>query len=219
MLRRTRETGDFVVGSLIAVMVAGLIYVGVLLLNQAEKPDDVTFVEGAVRLSQPEKAQSIEPVKQKLQQETKPPEQLPKTFSSKARPKSVKPQMNLAAPSLSADIHPSMQGGISMPAMDLGGMGFNMDEVDEVPQILRSVSPEYPYRAKQHHIEGEVVVRMLVTADGTPTHLTIHSATTPGMFDKPALNAAKRWRFRPGRYKGKAVDTWVLLPFNFKVKQ
>jgi protein TonB len=92
-----------------------------------------------------------------------------------------------------------------------------MDEVDEVPQVLRSIPPEYPYGAKRNRVEGEVVVRMLVTSKGVPTNLSIESATPANVFEKAALSAAKRWKFRPGRYKGQAVDTWVLLPFNFEL--
>lgn len=219
MIRRAQGSGEFVLASMIAVMVAGLIYIGVLMLNEATPTDDFTVVEGAIRIAQPEKEKEIEPLEQKKLKEPEPPKELPKTFSSKAKPKNVKPMMSISTPSFSADMHPGLKGEIAMPVGDLGGIGFNMDEVDEVPQVLRNVPPEYPYGAKRNRIEGEVVVRMLVTSDGKPTNISIHSATPSGVFEKAALNAAKRWRFRAGRYKGQAVDTWVLLPFNFKLTQ
>lgn len=58
---------------------------------------------------------------------------------------------------------------------------------------------------------------MLVNKEGLPKNLSIHSATPAGVFDEAALKAAKRWRFQPGKYKGQAVDTWVLLPFVFEL--
>ncbi len=219
MIRRAKGSGDFVAASMAAVMMAGLIYVGVLLLNDAQQPGDFTVVEGAIRIAQPRRDKPVEPLKRKEITETKPPKTLPKTFSSKARPKNVKPLMNLSTPNFSADMHPGLKGGIAMPSGDLGGIGFNMDEVDEVPQVLRSVPPEYPYGAKRNRIEGSVVVRMLVTSQGLPTNLSIHSANPSGVFEKAALGAAKRWKFRPGHYQGQAVDTWVLLPFNFELTQ
>jgi protein TonB len=217
MIQRAKASGDFVAASMAAVMVAGLIYVGVLLLNDSQQKGDFTEVEGAIRIAQAQKDKPVEPLKRKKLKETEPPKTLPKTFSSKAKPKSVKPRMNIATPSFSADMHPGLKGGIAMPVGDLGGIGFNMDEVDEVPQVLRSIPPEYPYGAKRNRVEGEVVVRMLVTSKGVPTNLSIESATPANVFEKAALSAAKRWKFRPGRYKGQAVDTWVLLPFNFEL--
>ncbi len=217
MIRRAKGSGDFVAASMLAVMVAGLVYVGVLLLNDAQQPNHLDVVEGAIRIAQAQRDKPVEPLEKRELKETKPPKQLPKTFSSKSKPKAVKPRMNISAPNFSADMHPGLRGDIAMPAGDLGGVGFNMDEVDEIPQVLRSVPPEYPYGAKRNRIEGEVVIRMLVTSKGVPTNLTIHSATPPDVFEKAALSAAKRWKFRPGHYKGQAVDTWVLLPFNFEL--
>jgi len=57
-----------------------------------------------------------------------------------------------------------------------------------------------------------------VDSEGRPQKLSVHSSTPAGVFDEAALGAAGRWRFKPGRYKGKAVDTWVLLPFVFELK-
>jgi len=217
MLRRARGSGDFVVASMAAVMIAGLIYIGVLLLNNADMSDDTVIVEGAIRLAQPVKDKAVEPLKRKKLKETEPPKQLPKTFSNKSKPKAHKPMTSVSMPSFTPSMLPGLGGDISIPNTDLGGIGFSMDEVDEVPQILRSVPPEYPYGAKRNHVEGEVVVRMLVTSQGVPTNLTVNSATPSGVFDKAALNAAKRWKFRPGKYRGQSVDTWVLLPFKFEL--
>jgi len=216
-LHVVRETGDYALGAIMAVLIAGVAYVGVLLLNQAGQPRQLPEVEGAIRLIQAEKENTAEPPKREKLKEPKPPEQLPKVFSTRVRTKNIKPRMDLSTPSFSADMHPVMKGGIALPKMDLGGVGFNLSEVDEVPAALRSVPPQYPFGAKRRHVEGEVVVRMLVTSRGDPSRLSIHKSDPPGVFDKAALSAAKRWKFRPGRYKGKAVDTWVLLPFKFEL--
>lgn len=216
---RGREAGDFVVACLGAVMVAGLIYVGVLLLNDAPLPDHMEAVEGAIRLAKPVRDEAKPELERKKPKDTKPPEQLRKVFTTRSKSKPAKPLMAMSTPQFSADLHPSLGGGIALPSGDFGGIGFSLDEVDEIPQAIRSVPPEYPYMAKRSRIEGKVVVRMLVTTKGTTANLSIHSATPADVFDKAALNAAKRWRFQPGKYKGQPVDTWVLLPFVFELTQ
>ena len=202
----------------IALMICAAVYIGVLFLNHAEKPADFTVVEGAIRLSQPQKDKPLEPIKKKKLKEVEPPKKLPKTFTSKPKNAQTKPKMSIATPQFSPAMLPGLSGDVSIPPSDMLGIGFTMEEVDEIPQILRSIQPEYPLGAKRSHTEGKVVIRMLVTSDGSPTRLTVDSATPPGIFDKAALSAAKRWKFRPGMYHGKAVDTWVLLPFNFKLQ-
>ncbi|MFW5498805.1 MULTISPECIES: energy transducer TonB [unclassified Maridesulfovibrio] len=218
MLRHTRGTGDFVAACLGSVMIAGLIYIGVVLLNTAEKPSVNPVVDGAIRIAQAQKDDPVEPLERKKLEDPKPPKQLHKTFASKTnRPKNIKPRMDINTPNFKADMHPGLKGGISIPRMKLGGVGFEIDEVDEVPQIIRNYPPEYPYGAKRKRIEGDVVVRMLVNSKGNPVNLSIYSASPSGIFEQAALKAAKRWRFRPGKYHGEDVDTWVLLPFKFEL--
>lgn len=218
MLRKAKGTGDFVTASLCSVMIAGLIYIGVVLLNTAEKPAIDPVIEGAIRIAQPQEDDPVKPLEHKKLKNPEPPKKIHKTFSSRANhQKKIKPEMEISTPDFSADMHPGLKGGISIPQMELGGIGFEMDEVDEMPQAMRSFPPKYPYGAKRKHVEGKVVVRMLVNSKGSPVNLSIHSSTPAGVFDQAALNAAERWRFRPGKYKGQDVDTWVLLPFNFEL--
>ena len=104
-----------------------------------------------------------------------------------------------------------------MPRLELGVTDFELNEVDEKPVALRRVAPEYPYQAQRSHQKGKVVIRMLVTREGQSANISVHSATPKGVFEKAALSAARRWTFRPGKYKGQAVNTWVLVPFTFEL--
>ncbi|BDQ35876.1 hypothetical protein SYK_02360 [Pseudodesulfovibrio nedwellii] len=217
MIVRNRGVGEFAASCMCAVLVAGLIYIGVLMLNDAPIPKGMEVVEGAIRLAQPQHDKAEPELKRKKLDEVEPPKQLPKTFTAKVKSRPAKPIMQVNTPAFFAEMHPGVSGGIALPSGDFGGVGFSMGEVDDTPQVMRSVPPDYPYVAKRNRVEGEVVVRMLVTAEGVPQNLTIHSSTPAGVFDESALRAAKRWRFKPGRYKGQSVDTWVLLPFVFEL--
>ena len=217
MAFRMGRSLQFAVAGLIAAVISAAVYIGMLALGNAEHHDDFVLVEGAVRLSQPQQDDPVEPVERKKLRETEPPKKLPKTFTTKTKTTNVKPQTTISTPQFSATPHPALKGGVSVPDVELGGIGFSMDEVDQIPQVVRSVPPEYPFGAKRKRLEGEVVVRMLVTRDGSPSSLSIHSSTPKGVFDEAALNAARRWKFRPGQYRGQDVDTWVLLPFNFEL--
>ena len=208
--------GGYPSSILLALMVAGLLYVGVLLLVDSRRPEPQPLVEGAIRLALPEPERNLEP-DPAPRDKPEPPKDLPKTFSA-PRQSQVRPDIHLNAPAFDADLHP-ITGGLAMPESIGGGTGFSLDEVDEPPRPVRSIPPEYPYSAKKNRIQGQVVVRMLVTSDGTPTNITIHSADPPGVFEEASLAAAKRWKFQPGRYAGQDVDTWVLLPFNFELVQ
>ncbi|WP_239057141.1 energy transducer TonB [Desulfovibrio sp. JC010] len=214
-----RAAGEYSLCLLLALCMAGGVSLGMVCLTEIEEPKTSPLIEGAIRLAAPEPDQIVEEKKERLQDEPEPPKDLDLKFTANPTSKQQAPVMQMRIPAFAADIHPSLSDGINIPTASLGSMGFNINEVDDVPQVLRSVPPEYPYAAKRSRTEGNVVIRLLVKKDGKPDNLSIHSSSPVGIFDSAALSAAVRWRFKPGRYAGNDVDTWVLIPFNFEMTQ
>ena len=64
-----------------------------------------------------------------------------------------------------------------------------------VKQVM--IAPVYPRRALERGIEGFVDVSYDVTAYGTTTNLAVLHAQPEGVFEKAALAAVARWKFRP----------------------
>lgn len=100
-----------------------------------------------------------------------------------------------------------------------GGGGMSLAQVDVKPRISRQVKPDYPAAARRQGIEGRVVARLLITAEGTVTRISIVSARPPAVFDRSVRRALARWRFHPARFRGRAVATWVMLPIRFDLRQ
>ncbi|EFL50920.1 TonB family protein [Solidesulfovibrio fructosivorans JJ]] len=95
---------------------------------------------------------------------------------------------------------------------------MSLAAVDAKPRILRQVTPDYPADARRRGIEGRVVARLLVTADGGVRSISIVSAKPPQVFEHAVIAALGQWRFHPARYKGREVATWVMLPVKFDLK-
>lgn len=108
--------------------------------------------------------------------------------------------------------------GQARPAMgSLGGLaGYDADVVDVRPAVVRKVLPVYPPQARRLHLSGRVTLRILIDAEGAPRSFAVHQATPAGVFEEAALEAARQFRFTPGRIDGKGVATIVLLPFTFE---
>ncbi|MGE4505139.1 MAG: energy transducer TonB [Desulfovibrionaceae bacterium] len=208
--------GSYASSALLAVFAAGLLYVGLVLLTDVRRPEPPPLVEGAIRLAQPEPDSRPEETPDRLPPEPEPPAEQPRAFAAPGAA-APRPELDLHLPAFDVASHPALSGGLALPEASGLGAGFRLDEVDEVPRPVASVPPKYPYNARRERIEGRVVVRMLVTASGEPASLSVASAEPEGVFEEAALEAARRWRFRPGRYSGQDVDTWVLLPFDFKL--
>jgi protein TonB len=61
----------------------------------------------------------------------------------------------------------------------------------------RYVPPEYPQDALKRGIGGEVRVRITLDADGRVKSAEIVNSSPADVFDRAALNAVRRWRFKP----------------------
>lgn len=97
------------------------------------------------------------------------------------------------------------------------GKGYTADQVDAVPSVVGQPRPAYPYRARRRNIEGWVKIRFLVDHGGRVHDLTILAASPKGVFESAVRDAVPRWRFRPGKKAGRAVDVWVETTIQFEL--
>lgn len=94
---------------------------------------------------------------------------------------------------------------------------FGLDELDQKPVGLATLKPRYPFRAKRLGIQGYVTVQFLVDRKGRARELTIVKADPEGVFEQSVRQTVPRWRFKPGKKAGRAVDTWVEMTIRFEL--
>ena len=86
------------------------------------------------------------------------------------------------------------------------------------PELIRSsrVKPRYPSAARLARLEGQVILRAVVHADGTVGRLEV-LRQPPGDvgFAEAAIDAVRRWRYRPGSYHGRPVDVHFTIVVDF----
>ncbi len=63
-------------------------------------------------------------------------------------------------------------------------------------QLVSGAGPTYPTDARSAGIEGEVVVRYDVSAQGQVVNARVDSAEPPGVFDQAALATVRSWKFK-----------------------
>ncbi|WP_243304307.1 energy transducer TonB [Geothrix oryzisoli] len=84
------------------------------------------------------------------------------------------------------------------------------------PAILRRVDPIYPDLARRAHVQGTVVLLMVVDESGLPMQVRVldgHPA-----LQEAALHAARQWRFEPARMDGRVVAASFRLTLNFRLR-
>lgn len=83
---------------------------------------------------------------------------------------------------------------------------------------LNNPSPAYPMLSRRLREEGEVMLRVLVAADGQAKRIEVRTGSGSNRLDRAAEDAVARWRFVPARRGDSAVEAWVLVPIVFKLK-
>ena len=68
------------------------------------------------------------------------------------------------------------------------------------------VEPVYPRRAQQRGIEGYVLLEFVVTTSGAVRNPVVVEAKPPGIFDRSAINAALKFKYRPKIANGEPIE-------------
>ncbi len=74
----------------------------------------------------------------------------------------------------------------------------------DVQPLLR-IAPQYPRRAAIKGVEGWVKIAFTIQGDGTVSDPQVINAKPSRIFNRAALTAIKKWKFRPRMVDGKAV--------------
>lgn len=78
--------------------------------------------------------------------------------------------------------------------------------------------PKYPKLARDRGQQGTVRLLARVDAQGTPTTVSIARSSGFSLLDKAALDAVKRWKFKPARRGGAAVPGEAVVPIQFRLQ-
>lgn len=83
---------------------------------------------------------------------------------------------------------------------------------------LNNPPPAYPLAARRRGIEGRVLVRAEVQADGSCSRVEMKTGSGSDLLDQAALEAVRKWRFVPARKGSQVVMAWVEVPITFKLE-
>jgi protein TonB len=83
---------------------------------------------------------------------------------------------------------------------------------------LYNPRPDYPFAARQLHLEGRVVLHVLVNENGRPEEMSIGQSSGAPILDQTALEKVRTWRFVPARHGDKAIAHWVNVPIRFHLE-
>lgn len=83
------------------------------------------------------------------------------------------------------------------------------------PRILHKVEPEYSPIARADHVQGTLILELVVNEKGRASDITVISPLGFGL-DERAVAAVKTWEFKPGMKDGRPVKILATVEVNFR---
>jgi len=93
---------------------------------------------------------------------------------------------------------------------------FDVSELEKRPEAISQVPPNYPNELRKAKIEGSVTLVFLLNEQGRVEDARIENSSR-AEFEKPALDAIRKWKFRPGVKDGQPVRAYIRMPMRFRV--
>lgn len=182
-----------VIGAFIAMGLLGLMQVLINSGKQAVTEDRVPQQIEFVRVPKNETLETKKPKPKKPPEPETPPPDIPDT-----------PQDQLDPSATNISIAPvAVNAGVS-----IGGIGFEQSDGEYLPIV--KVAPVYPRRAQERGIEGYVILEFTVSKLGTVINPVVVE-TTSSLFNKAAINAALKFKYKPRVVNGEPVDVAGVL--------
>jgi TonB family protein len=104
-------------------------------------------------------------------------------------------------------------------ALAQGGAGAGVYPVGggvSAPSLVSKVEPQYSEEARNVRYQGTVRLYVEVNPDGEATNIKVERSLGLGL-DEKAIEAVRKWRFKPGMKDGKPVTVMATIEVNFRL--
>jgi periplasmic protein TonB len=209
---------DLVIGIIVSVMVHG----GVAWIGQASKEgppkrkpqEEERVIEIKMPPIEPEEQEASDDTEKPIPIEFVPPMQndvpQPTLDTSFVQPLQPPPPENMQIAKAQVIVP---QGGTEWKA---GIKIFDESQLDQSPIPTFKPPPIYPFEMRQNGISAHVNVELVVDSRGNVHDAFVENSTNP-KFDENSITAIMKWKFKPGRKDGHAVNVRMVERFDFNL--
>lgn len=174
--------------------------------NESDRPPTINFADVDI----PDNVQ--EKVRKKPPPPPPPKEPPPPPKMQIDQPDQVTANLDLDMPSLDVPM-----GGTGGPFLGTFRRPDPNEEGDIIPLVR--IQPQFPREAAIRRIEGWVKVEFTITPAGTVSSPRVIDADPPRVFDREAIRAILKWKFKPRVIDGQAVERRATQTIDFKLAE
>ncbi len=103
---------------------------------------------------------------------------------------------------------------------NLGGTDYTKNfaakDVTRKANIIAKPEPGYTEEARKNNVTGEVLLRVVLSSNGTVTGVSVKKGLPDGLTEK-AIAAAKQIKFTPAEKDGRKVSQYTTLAYSFNI--
>ncbi|MGB0514662.1 MAG: TonB family protein [Wenzhouxiangellaceae bacterium] len=111
---------------------------------------------------------------------------------------------------------PDLNLGTSGGPPVLGNFGMDRTAEGDVVPLVR-INPQYPRDAAMNQLEGYVTIEFTITETGSVRNPRVIDSQPPRVFDREAIRAILRWKFKPRVIDGVAVERIATQTIDFNL--
>lgn len=131
---------------------------------------------------------------------------------------SPQPPVSAPAPATAATATQASGGSTSQhPAQKAGGGAGNCAPIARDAR-LNNPEPQYPYESRRRGEEGQVILNVRVTAEGTAASVEVAKSSGYRRLDMTARKTVSHWKFIPARQNNVAVEASARVTIIFKLR-
>ncbi len=113
---------------------------------------------------------------------------------------------------------PNLNLGVGAGPPVLGNVGIDRGAEGDVVPLVR-INPQYPRDAQMNMIEGYVTIEFTITETGSVRDPKVIDSKPPRVFDREAIRAILRWKFKPRVIDGTAISRRAVQTIDFNLDQ
>jgi protein TonB len=99
---------------------------------------------------------------------------------------------------------------------NIGGGAYHIGGAVRPPTLIYQVDAEFSEEARKAKFSGDVLVDLIVDAQGNATHVRVARGVGMGL-DEKAVEAVRQYKFKPAMMNGKPVPVIMTVDVNFQI--
>jgi len=138
---------------------------------------------------------------------------------SGASPTRLEIVLNVGQVSETMDVVASGAASATPPAADGAPTRIRVGGHVQATKLTAQARPVYPPACKAEGVEGTVLLRAVISKEGTPLNLEVVNRLVDARLVEASIEAVRQWRYQPTLLNGQPVEVITEIQVNYRLER